>query len=113
MSDADAQAKLHSKLKQLGGRFVQRTFDELSLMHTYLQQARVDDREAAQQLLLTAHRINGSGAMLGFALVSDCARSIERILREEPRAGDVWQQIEQQLHRLDLAVKEAQRTIEP
>src|SRR5882757_8379613 len=92
MSDTDAQTKLHTKLKQLGGRFVQRTLDELSLMHTYLQQARAGDSEAAQQLLLTAHRINGSAAMLGFALVSDCARAIERILREDPCAGDAWQQ---------------------
>jgi chemotaxis protein histidine kinase CheA len=113
MSDADAQAKLHSKLKQLGGRFVQRTIDELNLMHTYLQQARAGDSEAAQQLLLTAHRINGSGAMLGFALVSECARAVERILREDPRASDAWQQIELQLQRLDTAVKEAQRTVEP
>lgn len=111
MSDDEAQARLQTKLKELGERFVNRSLDELSLMHGFLQQAQTGDAEAARQLLLTAHRINGSGAMLGFGAISDCARSIERMLRTEPREIDMWRQIDVQLQRLDIAVKDAQRSL--
>lgn len=111
MNGQELEGKLQTKLKQLGGRFVERTILELGLMQTYLQQGQANDAQAAHQLLLAAHRINGSGAMLGFAAISECARGIEILLRTEPFPADAWQQIEQQLRRLDLAVQEAQRTI--
>jgi len=109
MSHDDGQERFRAKLQELSERFVVRSVSELDLMQTLLAQAKSGDDAAAQQLLLTVHRLSGSGAMLGFTAVSECARNIERILRTEPRADDAWQELSAHLQNLDAAVKAAQR----
>lgn len=109
MAHDDGQERFRAKLQELSERFVTRSLSELDSMQTFLTQAKSGDTEAAQQLLLAAHRISGSGAMLGFATISEYARNIERILRTEPRADDVWQQLGTQLQGLDVAVKAAEQ----
>lgn len=106
----DDEARLQAKIKELSERFIARSSADLGLMQTSLLQAQNGDAEAIQQLLLLAHRISGSGAMLGFAAVSGCARNIEGMLRTNPHATDIWQQIDVQLKHLDIALGEAQRT---
>ncbi len=97
-----------SKLQQvLGGRFVERIHNELSVMRAQLRAAREGDASAVEQLLQFAHRIGGAAAMLGFAQIGEPVRSIERILRAGVLSPAVWVEIEHHLQQLQTAVGDA------
>jgi len=71
----------NDRLKELSGLYLLRTRDELALLHGELSAAQQGNDTALLAMQHTAHRICGSGAMLGFKIISDAAGKIERILR--------------------------------
>ena len=91
------------RLQQLSGKFLLRTRDELALLRAQLVPARSGDATALAELLRLTHRINGSGAMLGFVDISGRARQIEAILRRaEPMPSEAgWQAIEEHLQQIE------------
>lgn len=68
------------RLKELGGQFLLHTREELVLLRAQLPQARRGQDDALLEMRRVAHRIHGSGAMLGFTAISAVAGQIERIL---------------------------------
>jgi chemotaxis protein histidine kinase CheA len=72
---------INDRLKELGGQYLLRTREELQLMHGELSAARQGNAVALLAMRHAAHRVCGSGAMLGFKIMSDAAGQIERILR--------------------------------
>jgi len=92
------------RLKQLSEQFLLRTREELALLRAQLAAARSGDAAALAEMLRFAHRINGSGAMLGFNAISGCARQVEVILRraESVLSEAEWQVILAQLQQMDV-----------
>jgi chemotaxis protein histidine kinase CheA len=102
------------KLKQLAGLFLLRTRDELVLMRAKLEHAQAGQADALLELQRIAHRISGSGAMLGFKAIGEHAGHIERILRStelHPDDGD-WQKILAQLQGMESELARATPDIE-
>ncbi len=94
---------LEDRLKQLGGQYLLRTREELALLRARLPEARDGKAQALQQVLHHAHRISGSGALLGFKVISDAMAQVERILRRADPAPDdaEWRQIMEHLHSVE------------
>jgi HPt (histidine-containing phosphotransfer) domain-containing protein len=90
-------------LKELGGLYLQRTREELALLRAQLPQAHLGHSAALLEVQHYAHRISGSGAMLGFKAISEAMSQVERILRRaEPVPSESeWQVIQEQLLRVD------------
>jgi HPt (histidine-containing phosphotransfer) domain-containing protein len=97
------------RLKQLAGLYLLRTRDELTLMRAKLQQAQAGQADALLELQRIAHRISGSGAMLGFKAIGEHAGQIERILRNTNLhpADDDWQKILAQLQGIESELARA------
>jgi len=103
-----SRSKLNSVL---GGRFIERTRNELSVIHTQYRAARAGDGAATEQFLQFAHRIGGAAAMLGFQQVSEPVRTIERILRAGVLSADDWREIDVHMLQLQYAVTEAEESL--
>ncbi|MGC3979926.1 MAG: Hpt domain-containing protein [Steroidobacteraceae bacterium] len=91
------------KLKQLEGQYLVRTREELALLRAQVPASLQNDLAALQEMQRLAHRINGSGAMLGFKLISEAAAQVERILRRaDPVPSELeWQNITLHLQHID------------
>jgi HPt (histidine-containing phosphotransfer) domain-containing protein len=101
-----------SKLKEvLGGRFVERTQNEMSVMRTYWAAAREGDVIAIEQLLQFVHRIGGAAAMLGFPEIGDPVRHIERIVRAGVLSAGDWRDIDEHMIQLEHALTEAEESL--
>jgi HPt (histidine-containing phosphotransfer) domain-containing protein len=95
---------INDRLKQLGGQYLLRTREELVLLHREVAAACQGRSESLLAMRHTAHRICGSGAMLGFKAISDAAGHIERILRRAepvPTAAE-WAAIMEQLKQIEI-----------
>lgn len=106
---------IDDRLKQLGGQYLLQTRAELRVLHAEVGAARQGQAEALLAMQRAAHRICGSGAMLGFKDISDAAGQVERILRRaEPIPTlDEWQTIMAQLQRLELELDRSAQTVNP
>ena len=69
------------RFQQLSRQFLERTRQEAELFAESMQRARNNDSQALLALLHIAHRVHGSGAMLGFKSISASAGRIEHVLR--------------------------------
>lgn len=98
----------HERFKQLAGQYLQRTREELVLLRVQLPRAREGDASALLEIQRIAHRINGSGAMLGFSAISQHAEKVERMVRQsDTQLGEAdWQVILAQLQAIDDAVSQ-------
>jgi chemotaxis protein histidine kinase CheA len=94
---------LEDRLKQLSGQYLLRTHEELALLRAQIPQARLGRPEALLEMQRYAHRIAGSGAMLGFKVIGDAMAQVERILRRaDPVPSEAeWLQIQEQLLLVD------------
>jgi len=72
---------LDDRLKQLSNQYLLRTREELALLRAQIPQAHQGHVEALLEMQRYAHRISGSGALLGFKAISDAMAQVERILR--------------------------------
>jgi chemotaxis protein histidine kinase CheA len=72
---------INDRLKELGSLYLLRTRDELLILNSEMSAARLGNAVALLAMQHAAHRISGTGAMLGFKGMSDAAAQIDRILR--------------------------------
>jgi HPt (histidine-containing phosphotransfer) domain-containing protein len=95
------------RFKQLAEKFLIRTRDEVVSLEQCLPKAQQGDGDALLMLQHIAHRINGSGAMLGFKSVSEQAAQIENILRRSNSAPDAqdWANILSHVQKLAAALQ--------
>src|SRR5262245_59230164 len=89
-----AAALLEQKRLELAGRFVRRSLDDAARLLDRLSAGPAAIGAELESLRYAAHRINGTGATLGFDRVSDAAKELEAAL-EPDRPHD-----EAQLRRL-------------
>ncbi|MGD9841534.1 MAG: Hpt domain-containing protein [Steroidobacteraceae bacterium] len=69
------------KFKDLGGQYLARTREDLDLLEQFVTKSIAGDTESVVAARNMAHRICGSGAMLGFPEISKISGEIEAIIR--------------------------------
>ena len=74
-----AEAQLREQVKVLGEKFLIRTAGQITTLREYVVRLRGGDRDALTRVQELAHKIHGSGAMFGFAAVSEVGGEIERL----------------------------------
>ena len=112
MNHESDSGRTRSKLQDiLGGRFIERTRGELSVMCIQWRAARDGDAAATEQLLQFVHRIGGAGAMLGFEQVSEHMRNIERILRAGVLSSADWHEMDVHRQALENAMNDAEESL--
>jgi len=83
---SSGEDELREQVKALGERFLLRTADQIAILRAYVASLRGGDRDVLVGMQELAHKIHGSGAMFGFAALSDWAGEIERLIAAEPGA---------------------------
>lgn len=92
--------ELERQMRKIGERFITRTLSEAAILRPIVESLGPGDLQALHDLELFAHRIHGSGAMFGFAALSQCAGVLERQLvavrtggqDSTPAVGDIRDQ---------------------
>ena len=103
---------MNERLKQLSGQYLLRTGEELVLLKQELPAARGGQQQAVLSIQHIAHRICGSGAMLGFKAISDAAGQIERTLRRaelQPSEAE-WIDILSLVNRIEAELQHSANT---
>lgn len=71
-------AELQKKLQAIATRYIERTTGELATLRAHVDACLAGELSRMPHVESTAHRIHGSGAMLGFHELSDQASVLER-----------------------------------
>lgn len=72
----------NGEVQILRDKFLQRTRSETAVMRALLRRFIEGDLAALATLKAVAHRIGGTGAMLGFLTVSEIAEAIEQLSKQ-------------------------------
>jgi HPt (histidine-containing phosphotransfer) domain-containing protein len=80
------EAELREQVKVLGEKFLLRTADQITTLRAHVARLRAGDEDVLVAMQELAHKIHGSGAMFGFAALSDRAGEIEHLIAAEPAA---------------------------
>jgi HPt (histidine-containing phosphotransfer) domain-containing protein len=104
----DPQAKAERELREhvvaLGQKFLLRTQGQVVSLRELTAQLRAGEAGAPRQMQEIAHKIHGSGAMFGFARVSECGGDLERLCIGMTPDPDTLQRIAHAIDQLDSAV---------
>jgi HPt (histidine-containing phosphotransfer) domain-containing protein len=73
----DERDELQQKIADIAGRYIQRTAGELAGLRELIAKVRAGNTAAAKDIEQLAHKLYGSGSMLGFEAVSEQARELE------------------------------------
>jgi HPt (histidine-containing phosphotransfer) domain-containing protein len=87
----DAAAKsaaIRERMRELAGEFLLRCSREVTLLRGLAARSEAGDTAAAGELEHLAHRMCGTGALLGFESLSARAGALERLVRSEADAGE-------------------------
>ena len=101
------EAQLREQVKVLGEKFLIRTAGQIVTLREQVLRLRDGHPEALPVIQELTHKIHGSGAMFGFAALSERAGEIERLLV----AGEsvTPQQLSELIEQLAVALEETQR----
>lgn len=75
-----AEAQLREQVKVLGEKFLIRTAGQVVTLREQVLRLRDGNPDALAAIEELAHKIHGSGAMFGFAALSECAGEIECLI---------------------------------
>ena len=105
---------VNDRLVELGVRYLQRTASELPLLREWLGNFTNDPVHALKEIEVISHRIRGSGAMFGFAELSDAAGEVEMLAadnaaRHAGTQAELVAQLQLRIETLNAAVQDAQR----
>lgn len=103
---SSGEAELREQVKALGEKFLVRTAEQVTTLRSHVASLRNGDRDVLVGMQELAHKIHGSGAMFGFAALSDRAGEIERLIAAEPGGA------QQMTDRLGALVEELAAALE-
>jgi chemotaxis protein histidine kinase CheA len=111
-----AERELRQQVAALGQKFLHRTRDQAHSLRGLVARLREGDVSVLTQMQEISHKIHGSGAMFGFARISECAGHIEALCTSLTGAGaqadqamdsDSLERFNGALEQLESAVKGA------
>jgi HPt (histidine-containing phosphotransfer) domain-containing protein len=82
----EKRAAMREQINQLAAKFLQRCSQDVGSLRVLLGRLRIGDVAAFKELEYLAHRLSGTGALLGFESIGTCAAAIERLA--EAQAGN-------------------------
>jgi HPt (histidine-containing phosphotransfer) domain-containing protein len=85
---SSGEAELREQVRILGEKFLLRTANQITTLREHIARLRSGDRDALAGMQELAHKIHGSGAMFGFAALSDRAGEIERLIAAATAGAD-------------------------
>jgi chemotaxis protein histidine kinase CheA len=99
---------MRRKMAEIGARYIARTLTELGDLERMVRQLPTGGNATLKDIEVLAHRIRGSGAVFGFAKLSDAAGVIEMLAvesaadaaRDELRDAQLAEQFAALLQRL-------------
>ena len=109
---------IRAQVKELGGKFLQRTATQVAAFREQLARLASGDATMLTAVQEVAHKIHGSGAVFGFAQISDCAGQLElsslRMSKElgatqQPPYAEWTQELTQSVDDLARALEAAQQ----
>jgi HPt (histidine-containing phosphotransfer) domain-containing protein len=77
---------MREQINQLAAKFLKRCSQDVGSLRGLLGRLRIGDAAAFKELEYLAHRLSGTGALLGFESIGTCAAAIERLA--EAQAGN-------------------------
>jgi chemotaxis protein histidine kinase CheA len=108
---------INERLVELGTRYLVRSSEEVSQLRGFLQRYSDGELAALKEIEVVAHRIRGSGAMFGFAEVSERAGQLEMLVVDATRRSSAFGSLSEELMSLidavEVAVLDAQRDRQP
>jgi HPt (histidine-containing phosphotransfer) domain-containing protein len=120
--DEDAKAQAERQLRQqvaaLGVKFLQRTQEQATSLHELIARLADGDLSVLAQIQELSHKIHGSGAMFGFARISQVGGEIEQLCCDrravsepvEPADRELAQRLNDAVEQLERATEDAQRS---
>jgi chemotaxis protein histidine kinase CheA len=85
--DMDSPNELQNKLDVIALRYLERTQGELVQLRAHIERACLGDAAAFAAVEVLAHKIHGSGAMLGFTQLGGFAGQLEELMVKYRRAA--------------------------
>ena len=70
---------MRSKMAEIGARYLARTVSEIADLEMMVARLPASGKVALKEIEVLAHRIRGSGAVFGYAKLSDAAGEIEML----------------------------------
>jgi len=101
----DSEEQLREQIRILGEKFLLRTAGQITTLREQLLRLRSGDREALVIIQELTHKIHGSGAMFGFADVSDRAAQIERLVVAGATGSESLERMAAPLDQLSAALE--------
>jgi HPt (histidine-containing phosphotransfer) domain-containing protein len=77
---------MREQIQQLAAKFLKRCSEDVGSLRGLLARLRIGDATAFKELEYLAHRLSGTGALLGFESIGTRAAAIERLA--EAHAGN-------------------------
>jgi HPt (histidine-containing phosphotransfer) domain-containing protein len=104
----DGEEQLREQVKVLGEKFLLRTEGQITTLREQLRRLRAGDHEALGVIQEVTHKIHGSGAMFGFAALSDRAGEIERLVVDGVTGVETLDQVDTLIDQLGVALAATQ-----
>lgn len=101
----DGEEQLREQVKVLGEKFLLRTAGQITTLREQSRRLRGGDREALGVIQELTHKIHGSGAMFGFADLSDRAGEIERLVVAGVSGDDTLDRLDTFIDQLGVALE--------
>jgi chemotaxis protein histidine kinase CheA len=105
-----AEAQLLEQVKALGELFLIRTAGQVVTLREHLARLRQGERDALTAIQELTHKIHGSGAMFGFAALSECAGEIECLTLAEMDAP--VNSLDEPAERLGILIEQLARALD-
>jgi HPt (histidine-containing phosphotransfer) domain-containing protein len=111
---SNAERQLREEVATLAAKFLRRTHEQAASLSELATRVGEGDANALEQLEQLTHKIHGSGAIFGFAAISEAAGELERLcdglsVPHIPPAPEVMQRLARGIEQLAAAVAEAER----
>ena len=106
------EEEMRAKFAAIGARYLARTANELGQLEKLVEQLSTGGQSTIKEIEILSHRIRGSGAVFGFAALSEAAGVIEMLavdgeLADHADTAQLTAQFTAQLKRLHTETQNA------
>ena len=105
----DGEEQLREQVRILGEKFLLRTAGQITTLREQMLRLRAGDREALAVIQELTHKIHGSGAMFGFAELSEQAGEMERLVFAGATGDPTLDRLDTLIDQLSAALEATRR----
>jgi len=105
----DGEEQLREQVKLLGEKFLLRTAGQITTLREQMLRLRAGNRDALVMIQELTHKIHGSGAMFGFADLSERAGEMERLVVAGATGTEALDRLDTLIDQLGAALEATRR----